>query len=276
MKTNSTVWLILFGCQRIFPVDLVTLMLRTLSATIQLRSLEMCDCYYLRSEIDKVDKQQQIAFYQTLGLKGWGSILASDPCVFFSRCIYKTISKKVRSSHAGVSRRTEKIWLYRKRLLPCWHHQEFPISAQQKIPPLPLPWQVQYFLFWKKPNPGSTHSFLPSILNQLWQIGQHKAEPWLHYPPTLIWNECEIIFLFGPAVLQCRPVWCFIYPHLRAQNSVNPLFVFKHLRWLLCVSLSPCWLLWAVCLAGCQWSWSGRRPAVRDDAWFPEMCDFGG
>ena len=94
MKTNSTVWLILFGCQRIFPVDLVTLMLRTLSATIQLRSLEMYDCYYLRSEIDKVDKQQQIA---------------SDPCVFFSRCIYKTISKKVRSSHAGVSRRTEKI-----------------------------------------------------------------------------------------------------------------------------------------------------------------------
>lgn len=178
------------------------------------------------------------------------------------------ISRIVRSSHAGVSRRREKIWLYRKRLLPCWHHQEFPISAQQKIPPLPFPWQVQYFLFLKKPNPSWMHSFLPSILNQLWQIGQHKAEPWLHYPPTLIWNECEIIFLFGPAVLQCRPVWCFIYPHLRAQNSVNPLFVFKHLRWLLCVSLSPCWLLWAVCLAGCQWSWSGRRPAVRDDAWF--------
>lgn len=52
------------------------------------------------------------------------------------------------------------------------------------------------------------------------------------------------------------------------RTPVNPLFVFKHLSWLLCVSLSPCWLLWAVCLAGCQWSWSGRQPAVGYDAWF--------
>lgn len=74
------------------------------------------------------------------------------------------------------------------------------------------------------------HSFLPSILNQLQQIGQYKAEPWPHYPPTLIWNECEIIVLFGPALLWSRPVWCFIYCHLHAQNSVNPLFVFKHLE----------------------------------------------
>ncbi len=80
-----------------------------------------------------------------------------------------------------------------------------------------------------------------------------------------VWNH---FFLFGPAVLQSGPVWCFIYHHLRAQNSVNPLFVFKHLSWLLCVSLSPRWLLWAVCLAGCQWSWSGRQPAIGDVAWF--------
>lgn len=112
------------------------------------------------------------------------------------------------------------------------------------------------------------HSFLPSILNQIQQIGQHKAEPWLHYLPTLIWNECEIIFSFGTAVLWSLPVWCFIYRHLHAQNPVNPLFVFKHLSRLLCVSLSPCWLLWAVCLAGCQWSWSGRQPAVEGNAWF--------
>lgn len=111
------------------------------------------------------------------------------------------------------------------------------------------------------------HFYLLSLLNQLQQIGQHKAETWLHYPPTLIWNECEIICLFEPAVLRSGPVWCFIYCHLHAQNSVNPLFVFKHLSCLLCVSLSPYWLLWAVCLAGCQWSWSGRQPAVGDDAW---------
>lgn len=110
------------------------------------------------------------------------------------------------------------------------------------------------------------HSF--PLLNRPQQIGEHKAEPWLHYPLTLIWDECEIICLFGPAVLQSGPVWCFISRHLHAQNSVNPLFVFKHLSWLLCVSLSPYWLLWALCLAGCQWSWSGRQPAVGDDAWF--------
>lgn len=112
------------------------------------------------------------------------------------------------------------------------------------------------------------HSFLLCILNQPRQTGQHIAELWLHYPLTLIWNECEIICLFGPAVLWRGDVWCFIYCHLHAQNSVNPLFVFKHLSWLLCVSLSLCWLLWAVRLAGRQWSWSGRQPAVGDDAWF--------
>lgn len=106
-----------------------------------------------------------------------------------------------------------------------------------------------------------------SLINQLWQVRQRKVETWLHYPATLIWNECEIVCLFEPAVLRRGPVWCFIYCHLRAQNSVNPLFVFKHLSCLLCVSLSPPWLLWAVCLAGCQWSWSGRQPAVGDDAW---------
>lgn len=100
------------------------------------------------------------------------------------------------------------------------------------------------------------------------KTGKHRAAPWLCYPPTLIWNECEIILVFRPAVLWRGPVWCFIYRHPCAQNSVNPLFVFKHLSCLLCVSLSPRWLLWTVCLAGCRWSWSGRWPAVGIEVWF--------
>lgn len=119
------------------------------------------------------------------------------------------------------------------------------------------------------------HSFLPSILNQLQQTGQYKAEPWPHYPPTLIWNECEIIFLFGPALLWSGPVWCFIYHHLHAQNSVNPLFVFKHLElvalrqsvsMLAAMSSLSIWLpvelIWQ---AACCWG----------QCLIPEMCDRG-
>lgn len=119
------------------------------------------------------------------------------------------------------------------------------------------------------------HSFLPSILNQLQQTGQYKAEPWPHYPPTLIWNECEIIFLFGPALLWSGPVWCFIYHHLHAQNSANPLFVFKHLElvalrqsvsMLAAMSSLSIWLpvelIWQ---AACCWG----------QCLIPEMCDRG-
>lgn len=124
------------------------------------------------------------------------------------------------------------------------------------------------YFFFLKAQPWED-AFPPALhIESARQIGQHKTEPLVHYPLTLIWNECEIICLFGLALLWSGSVWCFIYCHLHAKSSVNPLFVFKHLSWLLCVSLSPYWLLWAVCLAGCQWSWSGRQPAVGDDAWF--------
>lgn len=175
-----------------------------------------------------------------------------------------------RSSHAGVNRHRGNVWLYLSYLLLCWHHQEFSIPAQQRTTLCFLHLQLEkaHVLFFQKHKHSSVHSFLLSILNQLQQIGQHKAETWLHYPPTLIWNECEVICLFGPAFLRSGPVWCFIYCHLHAQNSVNPLFVFKHLSCLLCVSLSPYWLLLAVCLTGCQRSRSGRQPAVGDVVWF--------
>ncbi len=70
-------------------------------------------------------------------------------CLFLSLYICDVIWK-VRSSHAGVSSRWENIWLYRNRLLRCWHHQEFSISDQQKIPPSAFPLSLgkeQYFPF---------------------------------------------------------------------------------------------------------------------------------
>lgn len=58
-----------------------------------------------------------------------------------------------------------------------------------------------------------------------------KAEPWPRYSPALIGNECEIIFLFGPAVLPSNPgLGVLLTVTSKPRNSDNPLFVFKHLE----------------------------------------------
>lgn len=114
-------------------------------------------------------------------------------------------------------------------------------------------------------------SFLPSILNQLQQIGETKPQP-RPFTQTLIWNECEIIFLFGPAL----PWSCmFLFTVTSMARTLLILCPCSNTYdGLSSVSLSPCWLLWAVCLSGCQWSWSGRQTAVGDDVCF-RKCVMG-
>lgn len=107
--------------------------------------------FYLHSEIVKVDSSSKLHFESdTYRLKGWGSILASDLFVFFSSCICVMLSEKWNQAMQVSAGARENIWLYRSRLLGCWHHQEFSISAQQKIPHLPSPchrgkWNISLF-----------------------------------------------------------------------------------------------------------------------------------
>lgn len=115
----------------------------------------MCVCVLFAFRNCQGWQLQQIAFWiRHLGVEGLRQHSCIRPvCLFLSLYICDAIWK-VRSSHAGVSRRRENIWLYRKRLLLCWHHQEFSISAPTKDHPLPLPflWGKYNISFLKAPS----------------------------------------------------------------------------------------------------------------------------
>lgn len=108
--------------------------------------------FYLNSENVEVDDQQQIAFWvRHLGAEGLRQQSCIKPACLFLLLYISDVIRKVRSNHAGVSRHRENIWLYRSGLLLCWHHQEFSIYAQQKIPPPPFPchWGKYNISFFK-------------------------------------------------------------------------------------------------------------------------------